>query len=60
MFRVSYLSGKFNDRRHKDFTAYASAQLYFLQKYHEDRPGLRLSVVPEEVVERIEMEREDD
>lgn len=60
MFRVSYVSGKFEDRRHKDFASFASAQYYFLAKFREERPGLRLSVLPSEIVDRIELERESD
>lgn len=60
MFRVSYVSGKFEDRRHKDFSSFASAQYYFLAKFHEERPGLRLSVLPPDPIDRIELERQSD
>ena len=41
-------------------TSFASAQYYFLAKFHGERPGLRLSVLPSEIVDRIELERESD
>ena len=54
MFRVSYRYGKFNDSRHKDFCAFASALMYFLQKFHEGRPYLQLSVVYDESLDSLE------
>lgn len=60
MFRVSYVFGKYEDRRYKDFSSFASAQYYFLAKLHEERSGLSLFVLPSEVVDRIELERESD
>lgn len=59
MFRVSYRYGKFNNRRHKDFCAFASALMYFLQKFHEERPDLRLSVVYDESLDSFEEDNVD-
>lgn len=53
MFCVSYLAGRFNDRKEKWFSAYASALLYFLQKFHEERPGLRMDVCYGEALDPV-------
>lgn len=54
MFVVSYdvlSAGGRRDWRRKSFPDFVSAQIYFLQKLKENRPGLRLSVRPDSVEE---------
>lgn len=54
MFRVSYdliSDGNRRDWRRKDFSDFVSAQIYFLQKLKENRPGLRLSVYSDSLEE---------
>lgn len=53
MYSVSYYRPNSDGIRTKrNFTAFASALLFFLEKLHEDRDGLRLSVFPDEGLDR--------
>lgn len=55
MFRVSYRvpGSPYGRRNEKEFFAFASALLYFLQKFHEDFPELRLEVLPNESLDDV-------
>lgn len=53
MFRVGYRvkSSPYGRRTEKEFCSFASAMFYFLQKFHEAVPDLRLEVVESESLE---------
>lgn len=55
MFRVSYrCPGSHYERRTvKEFSSFASAQLYFLLKFHDSYPELRLEVVSDSELEDV-------
>ena len=55
MFRVGYRCprSQYNRRTEKEFCAYASAQLYFLQKFHAGLPELRLEVISDSALEDV-------
>lgn len=55
MFRVSYRvpSSRYGRRTERGFVTYASAQFFFLQKFHEGVPDLRLEVLSSEVLDDV-------